>query len=143
MKKIGKEKWEIGLPAQAENIFHAEGEIQFSRGKGIIAHQVIGFHVKVATKSADFPGVGDMNPSIRIKKITGVNKKNALLLLTELLDKGCTPGQTAKQEVFSAAGLHFTLDIGSESNGDGFSRVGVWRLRPSRKGGQEDEKKYC
>jgi len=143
VNKIGKEEWEIRLPSEAEDIFHPKGEIQFSGGKSIVAHQVIGFHVKVAAKFADFSGVGGMNPRIRIKKVTGVNEKNTLLPFAELFDKGCTPGQTAKQEVFSAAGLHFALDIGRESNGEGFSRGGGRLLRPSRNREEEDEKKYC
>ena len=142
MKKIGKEEWEIRLPAQAEDIFHAKGEIQFSGGKGIVAYQVIGFHVKVAAKFADFSGIGDANPRIRIKKVAGVNKKNLLLFLAKLFDKGRPPGQTAKQEVSSAAGLHFTLDVCREGNGKGALRVGGRHLRPSRSGEQEDEQKY-
>jgi len=143
MKKIGEEEWEIDLPAQAEDFFHTEGEIQLSRGKGVITHEVIGFHVKVAAKFTDFPGVGDMNPGIRIGKVTGVHKKNILLFPAELFDKGRTPGQTAKQEIFSAAGLHFALDIGREYNGEGFPRRSIGRLGPSRKGKQKKKKKCC
>lgn len=66
MKEVGEEEWEIGLTAQAQDLFHTEGEIQFSRGKGVIAHEVISFHIKVPAKLTDFPGVGNMNPGIRI-----------------------------------------------------------------------------
>jgi hypothetical protein len=99
-------------------------------------------HEKFAAKFADFSGVGGVNPRIRIKEITRINKKNSLLFLTKLLDEGPPPGQTAKQEIFSAAGLDFALDIGRESQGEGFSRVGGRCLRPSGNGEQEDEESY-
>jgi hypothetical protein len=142
VKKIGEEEWEIRLPAQAEKVLHTEGEVQFSGRKGIVSHQIIRSHVKVAPDSADFSGVGSMNPRIRIKKVTGVDQENTFRFLTELFDKGCAPGQTAKQEVSSAAGLHFSMHVCRESEGKVFSRVSGRRLRPSRNGEQEDEQKH-
>ena len=139
MKKIGEEEWEICLPAQAEEVFHPKGEVQLSGGKSVVSHQVICLHIKVAPEFAYFSGVGGMNPRIRIKKVTGVDKENTFLFLTELFDKGCAPGQTAKQEVSSAAGLYFSMHICRENDRKGFSRGSGRHLRPSRNGEQEDE----
>jgi hypothetical protein len=57
-----------------------------------------------------------------MKKITGVDQENAFLFLAEPFDKGCAPGQTAKQEVSSAAGLHFSMHICRENDGKAFFR---------------------
>lgn len=82
-----------------------------------------------------------MNPGVGVEKIAAVDEENPFSLLAGLFDKGCAPGQTAKQKVFSAAGLDFSEHVGGENDGKVFSRPGVGGLRPAGNGGQKNEQK--
>jgi len=82
-----------------------------------------------------------MNPGVGVEKIAAVDEENPFSLLAGLLDKGRAPGQTAKQKVFSAAGLDFSEHVRGENDGKVFSRPGVGGLRPAGSGGQESEQK--
>jgi hypothetical protein len=80
-----------------------------------------------------------MNPGVGVEKIAAVDEENPFSLLAGLFDKSCAPGQTAKQKVFSAAGLDFSKHVGGENDGKVFSRPGVGGLRPAGNGGQKNE----
>jgi hypothetical protein len=82
-----------------------------------------------------------MNPGVGVEKIAAVDEENPFSLLAGLFDKGCAPGQTAKQKVSSAAGLDFSEHVGGENDGKVFSRPGVGGLRPAGNGGQKSEQK--
>ncbi len=116
--KIRCQKWELGPLAELKKPVHTEGEVQLPGGKGIISHEVVGFHVEVTLELAEPEGVRIMDGRWGIEEISGINEEKVGSLQSQPLDAGSASGQTAQEEIFSAAGLEFTMDIGRKDQGD-------------------------
>jgi len=64
-----------------------------------------------------------MDGGTGMEQIPGVDKDDVFPLTPQLFDEGGSPGQTAKQEFASAAGLDLSMNVGRKNEGDGFPRV--------------------
>jgi hypothetical protein len=82
-----------------------------------------------------------MNSRVGVEKIPAIDKENPFSFLADLFDKGGAPGQTAKQEVPSAAGLYFSEHVGRENDREIFSAAAGQGLRPAGHGEKKKEQK--
>ncbi len=57
-----------------------------------------------------------------IKEIPGINEEKIGLLQSQPFDESSSPGQTAQEKIFSAAGLEFPMDTGRKDQGDSLPR---------------------
>ncbi len=79
-----------------------------------------------------------MDTRRRIKEVPGINEEKIGPLQSYPFDESSTPGQTAQEEIFSAAGLEFPLDTGRKDQSDSLRR-GEGRGLPPEQAGEKTE----
>jgi len=134
--KISRQKGELGLAAELDKPVHTESEVQLTGGESIIAHEVVGFHVEVALQLAELEGVRIMDGRRGIEEISGINEEKIGPLQSQTFDEGGSSGQTAQEEIFSAAGLEFPMDTGRKDQGDSLPGGEGRGLPPEQAGGK-------